>query len=136
MPFTPRRFPPPWSVEELDAAFVVKDSSGQKLTYIYYEEEPGRRSAAKLLSRDEAWRIAACGSIIYFPHCRTILSPVAIKHGFLFNGKNPEEEHINERIHWGMIAKRGAMTTPAYEPPNLPGQIAEERIAAIAGERT
>jgi hypothetical protein len=46
MPFTPRRFPPPWSVEELDAAFVVKDSSGQKLTHIYYEEEPGRRSAA------------------------------------------------------------------------------------------
>jgi hypothetical protein len=27
----PRRFPPPWSVEDIDAAFVVKDSSGQKL---------------------------------------------------------------------------------------------------------
>jgi hypothetical protein len=37
----------------------VKDSSGQKLAYVYYEEEPGRRSAAKLLSRDEARRIAA-----------------------------------------------------------------------------
>jgi hypothetical protein len=35
MPFTPRRFPPPWSVEELDAAFVVKDSGGQKLAYVY-----------------------------------------------------------------------------------------------------
>ena len=27
----PRRFPPPWSVEELDACFVVKDGARQKL---------------------------------------------------------------------------------------------------------
>jgi hypothetical protein len=27
-----RRFPPPWSVDELEACFVVKDSAGQKLT--------------------------------------------------------------------------------------------------------
>ena len=25
----PRRFPPPWSIEDIDAAFVVKDGSGQ-----------------------------------------------------------------------------------------------------------
>jgi hypothetical protein len=55
-----RRFPPPWSAEELnDACFVVKDSKGQKLAYVYFEEEAGRRSAAKLLTRDEARRIAA-----------------------------------------------------------------------------
>jgi hypothetical protein len=34
-----RRFPPPWTIEELDACFVVKDASGQKLAYIYFEEE-------------------------------------------------------------------------------------------------
>jgi hypothetical protein len=37
----------------------VKDAGGQKLGYFYYEEEAGRRSAAKLLSKDEATRIAA-----------------------------------------------------------------------------
>jgi hypothetical protein len=46
---TIRRFPPPWTVEDIDAAFVVKDSAGQKLAYVYFEEEPGRRSTAKLL---------------------------------------------------------------------------------------
>jgi hypothetical protein len=35
-----RHFPPPWSVEELDACFVVKDSAGQKLAYVYCEDEP------------------------------------------------------------------------------------------------
>jgi hypothetical protein len=53
------RFPPPWSVEEQDACFVVRDANGQQLSYVSFEDEPGRRSAAKLLTRDEARRIAA-----------------------------------------------------------------------------
>jgi hypothetical protein len=56
---TARRFPPPWSIEDIGAAFVVKDSNGQQLAYVYYEDEPGRRSAAKMLTKDEARRIAA-----------------------------------------------------------------------------
>jgi len=56
---TPRRFPPPWTVEETDACFIIRDHSGYALAYVYFEEEPGRRSAAHLLTRDEARRIAA-----------------------------------------------------------------------------
>ena len=54
-----RRFPPPWSVEERPACYIVKDATGFALAYVYYEEEPGRRAAAKLMTQDEARRIAA-----------------------------------------------------------------------------
>jgi hypothetical protein len=43
----------------LDACFVVRDHNGQQLAHVYYEDEPGRRSAAKRLSKDGARRIAA-----------------------------------------------------------------------------
>jgi hypothetical protein len=69
---TPRRFSPPWSVEELEACFIVLDANGQKLGYFYYEEEPGRRSAAKLLTKDEARRSLAP------PVAQRLLNPKAI----------------------------------------------------------
>jgi hypothetical protein len=48
-----RRFPPPWTVEELDACFVVRDVNGEVLAYVYCEE-----AAAKLLSKVAARRVA------------------------------------------------------------------------------
>ena len=51
-----RHFPPRWSVVEDN--FIVLNRNGQALAYVYYEEEPSRPSAAQLLTRDEARRIA------------------------------------------------------------------------------
>jgi hypothetical protein len=67
----------------------------------------------------------------YFPHYRVILSPVAIHHGYLTNSKDPNEEHINERVHWSVIAKRMGNPTPPYNPRNLPGDIPPNKIAEI-----
>src|SRR6516165_10738187 len=56
---SPSPLPAPWSAEVQPNYYVVRDANGQQIAYIYYECEPGRRSAAKLLSKDEARRIAA-----------------------------------------------------------------------------
>ena len=58
---TPERryFQPPWLVEDLTSCFVVKTRGGQELAFIYYEDDPRRRLIVKLLSRDEARRVAA-----------------------------------------------------------------------------
>jgi hypothetical protein len=56
---TARRFPAPWSAELQPNYYVVRDADGQQLAYIYYSNDPGRRSAAKLLTKDEARRIAS-----------------------------------------------------------------------------
>jgi hypothetical protein len=48
----------PLSVEEEPTCFVVRDHSGQKLAYVYFEDELARRLAAKLPTKAEARRIA------------------------------------------------------------------------------
>jgi hypothetical protein len=50
-----RCFPLPWSVEEGETYFVVKDSDGQQLAYVHFDNPS---AAAKPLTRDEARRIA------------------------------------------------------------------------------
>jgi hypothetical protein len=38
-----RRFPPPWTVEELSTSFVVRDDNGQKLASILRTSQVGAR---------------------------------------------------------------------------------------------
>jgi hypothetical protein len=53
-----RRFPPPWSIEERQESFIVKDANSQQLAYLYFEDEPQRQMSMRRLSRDEAFLIA------------------------------------------------------------------------------
>ena len=55
-----RRFWPPWIIDETNSScIIVRDVTEQALGYFYLEEESGRRTAANLLTRDEARRMAA-----------------------------------------------------------------------------
>jgi hypothetical protein len=55
----PRRFPAPWTAEHIPGGYVVKDASGQALTYVYARETKSQADAAKVLTMDEARRIAS-----------------------------------------------------------------------------
>jgi hypothetical protein len=70
----------------------------------------------------------------HWPNYRVILSPAAIHHGYLFNSAAPDEENINERVHWSVLAKRSSGATPLYNPPNLPGRVPPEKTALITDE--
>ena len=35
-----RRFLPPWSVDEQEACFIIRDANGQALAYVYFKDEP------------------------------------------------------------------------------------------------
>ena len=52
-------FPPPWSTEEEDGCFVVRDRNGRAFRYVYFKDVRGRGSATALFTRDEARHIAA-----------------------------------------------------------------------------
>lgn len=44
----PRRFPPPWTVEQIPGGYVVKDASGQSLAYVYARETKAKADTAKV----------------------------------------------------------------------------------------
>jgi streptomycin 6-kinase len=53
-----RRFPPPWRVEQTPGGLKVLDASGQALVYVYARETRAEADIAKVLTFDEARRIA------------------------------------------------------------------------------
>jgi len=70
------------------------------------------------------------------PHYRQMFSPDAVGHSYFTNAGDATEEHINERLHWSVLAKLGrpcrfyGKDNVPYDPPNLP---AEFRSADAAG---
>ena len=44
----PHRFPAPWSVHELEQAFVVQDAKGQAVAYVYFQKEENEAPLATL----------------------------------------------------------------------------------------
>jgi hypothetical protein len=53
-----RRFPAPWSVEQIPGGYKVLDATGQALAYIYARDTKAQADIAKVLTFDEARRIA------------------------------------------------------------------------------
>jgi hypothetical protein len=53
-----RRFPPPWHADTLPGGYVVRDADGQALVYIYSRDNESDALQAKVLTKDEARRIA------------------------------------------------------------------------------
>jgi hypothetical protein len=48
-----RRFQPPWSVEEPDACFIVRDGNGQALAYVYFRWWRGGRCGLPVACRTQ-----------------------------------------------------------------------------------
>ena len=55
---TSRRFPAPWRIEQTPGGYKVLDASGQALTYVYARATKAEADIAKVLTFDEARRIA------------------------------------------------------------------------------
>ena len=53
-----RPFAKPWNLEEQGEPFQIRDAAGRILAYVYFEDEPTRRNFSKLLSKDDARRMA------------------------------------------------------------------------------
>jgi hypothetical protein len=55
---TTRRFPPPWRAEKMPGGYVVRDANDQALAYVYSRANEAEAMQAKVLTDDEARRVA------------------------------------------------------------------------------
>jgi K+/H+ antiporter YhaU regulatory subunit KhtT len=54
----PRRFPSPWHADKMPGGYVVRDANGQAIAYVYSRDNDDEARQAKVLTKDEARRIA------------------------------------------------------------------------------
>jgi hypothetical protein len=53
-----RRVPPPWRADKIPGGYVVRDANGQAIAYLYSRATETEAMQAKVLTADEARRIA------------------------------------------------------------------------------
>jgi hypothetical protein len=53
-----RRFPAPWRADKMPGGYVVRDANEQALACLYSRDNPVEAQQAKMLTADEARRIA------------------------------------------------------------------------------
>lgn len=54
-----RRFPPPWTLVELDGGgFKVIDGNGCPVAWVYARDDLAAKAFPNVLTTDEAWKIA------------------------------------------------------------------------------
>jgi hypothetical protein len=53
-----RRFPPPWHADPMPGGYVVRDANGQAVAYLYSRDNEDEARHAKVLTKEEARRIA------------------------------------------------------------------------------
>lgn len=118
------------------------------LTGLVFDEASIRSTIVQLTDIDGAIPDSAEKYVIdqNFPKPRVMFSSEALAHGYFLDSGDAAEEHVNERVHWSVLAKLGRKCsvygkadTP-YDPPNLKEAMARlgpglgGRIAAITPE--
>jgi hypothetical protein len=53
-----RRSPAPWRADKIAGGYVVRDANGQALVYVYSRDNDAEALQARVLTKDEARRIA------------------------------------------------------------------------------
>ena len=55
----PRRFPAPWTAEQIPGGYVIRNAGGQSLAYVYARETKAQADTATALTMDEPRRVAS-----------------------------------------------------------------------------
>ena len=109
----PRRFPPPWSVEETDACFIVRDANGQALAYVYFEDEPDGRVAALfgLFAQDDAGMRVHVMYLMTYRTSHRLIDVVAFRGIFgnkALNAVSAVWAPVHKKRHARITQRRGA----------------------------